>query len=72
VGVRNIKGIQNETIEVEELGPGALWYTPPFERHALEVLEQSFFIVITRGPRQGEQYESDTYRVEPLNIPQVS
>jgi quercetin dioxygenase-like cupin family protein len=38
--------------------------------HAWKALEDSECLVFTRGPRSGENYESDTYRHdEPLLIP---
>ena len=46
---------------------GDLAMTVPLERHAMEALEDSVFMVFTRGPRGGEDYEKDTYRLsEPL------
>lgn len=42
---------------------GDLVLTPPMERHALAALEDSEFLVLTRGPRGGEDYEKDTYRL---------
>jgi dTDP-4-dehydrorhamnose 3,5-epimerase-like enzyme len=42
----------------------------PHERHAFEVLEDTTFLVLTRGPRGGEDYEKDTFRLEvPLIAP---
>ena len=44
----------------------------PNEAHALEALEDTTMIVMTRGPRGGRGYESDTYRLdEPLIAPDV-
>lgn len=41
--------------------------TLPNERHALVGLEDSELLVLTRGPRGGKEYESDTFRlVTPL------
>ena len=49
------------------LEKGDLALTMPLERHAMEALEDSIFMVFTRGPRGGEDYETDTYRLsEPL------
>ena len=45
---------------------GDLVFTPPFERHTMIAIEDSTFIVFTRGPRGGKDYEKDTYR---LSIP---
>lgn len=42
--------------------PGDLITHPPLERHALEAVEDSVFIVLTKGPRGGDHYESDTFR----------
>jgi dTDP-4-dehydrorhamnose 3,5-epimerase-like enzyme len=42
----------------------------PYERHAFEALEDTTFLVLTRGPRGGENYEKDTFRLdEPLIAP---
>jgi quercetin dioxygenase-like cupin family protein len=55
-----------EAIMVE----GDLIVNVPEERHAFEALEDSTFLVLTRGPRGGEDYEKDTYRLEtPLISP---
>lgn len=32
------------------------------ERHTVRALEPAMLLVLTRGPRNGEDYESDTYR----------
>jgi quercetin dioxygenase-like cupin family protein len=46
---------------------GDLVATYPPERHAFIALEDSEFMVFTRGPRSGRDYEVDTYRLaEPL------
>ena len=40
------------------------------EHHAVHALEDSVFMVFTRGPRGGDDYESDTFRLEtPLQDP---
>lgn len=39
----------------------------PNERHALKALEKSELLVLTKGPRGGKEYESDTFRLsDPL------
>lgn len=49
------------------LEKGDLAVTAPMDRHAMIALEDSAFIVLTRGPRGGDDYEKDTYRLsEPL------
>jgi dTDP-4-dehydrorhamnose 3,5-epimerase-like enzyme len=46
---------------------GHLAVTDQHERHALEALEDSVFLVFTRGVRGGADYEKDTYRLaQPL------
>lgn len=50
-------------ITVEE---GSMVTTPPFEIHALECLSASEFIVFSTGLRGGSDYESDTFRVDPI------
>lgn len=46
------------------LEPGDLAFNPEGEEHAILALEDSEFFVFTRGPRGGENYESDTYRLK--------
>jgi len=48
---------------------GDLIVNVPEERHAFEALEDSAFLVLTRGPRGGDDYEKDTYRLETPLIP---
>jgi dTDP-4-dehydrorhamnose 3,5-epimerase-like enzyme len=45
--------------------------TPPYEVHALEILEPNQFIVFSRGVRGGQDYESDTFRVPPILTPDM-
>jgi dTDP-4-dehydrorhamnose 3,5-epimerase-like enzyme len=40
--------------------------TPPYEVHALEILEPNQFVVFSQGVRGGNDYESDTFRVAPI------
>ena len=55
------------------LEAGDLAVTDQEERHALEALEDSVFLVSTRGVRGGADYEKDTYRLEqPLKEEQVN
>jgi len=37
--------------------------TVPNERHALIAVEPSDLLVLTKGPRSGEHYENDTFRL---------
>lgn len=46
---------------------GDLIRTPPAERHAFQAIADATMLVLTRGPRGGEGFESDTIRLsEPL------
>jgi dTDP-4-dehydrorhamnose 3,5-epimerase-like enzyme len=47
---------------------GEMVTTPPYEVHALEILEDNQFIVFSEGKRGGKDYESDTFRVKPTLI----
>lgn len=50
-----------------EIHPGQLVRHDAMEAHSILALEDSTFLVFTKGPRQGEEYESDTFRIdEPL------
>ena len=52
------------------LKPGDLAVTREHESHALKGLTASEVLILTRGPRAGAQYESDTFQLsEPLIIP---
>ena len=57
------KNLPVKNINVEE---GFMVTTPPYEIHALECLSASEFIVFSTGLRGGEDYESDTFRVDPI------
>lgn len=46
------------------LGKGDFALTVPNEHHALVGLEDSELLVLTKGPRGGKEYESDTFRIE--------
>lgn len=50
-------------IKITIVKGGDLVFTPPMERHALIALVDSEFLVFTRGPRGGKNYEKDTYRL---------
>ncbi len=53
------KRIETKTIEMYDLV-----LTPPMERHTLIALEDSEILVLTRGPRGGRNYETDTFRLD--------
>ncbi|MBI5481612.1 MAG: cupin domain-containing protein [Deltaproteobacteria bacterium] len=56
----------DEPVVTAILEKGDLAVTEPMERHTMIALEDAAFMVFTRGPRGGDDYESDTYRVPPL------
>lgn len=53
----------NEPVVSTVLEVGDLAMTDRGERHALEALEDSVWMVFTRGVRGGEDYEKDTFRL---------
>jgi quercetin dioxygenase-like cupin family protein len=48
----------------KQYGPGSLITEPAKVPHAWKALEDTLVLVFTRGPRSGEDYESDTHRLE--------
>lgn len=61
--LRIVSQMPGAEVRTEDAGPGDLIRTPPVERHAVIALEDSEYIVVTRGPRAGAHYESDTFRL---------
>jgi quercetin dioxygenase-like cupin family protein len=58
-----------EKVQSTILMSGDLAVTPAGESHALIALEDSTFMVFTRGPRGGMDYENDTFRLAtPLKV----
>ena len=55
---------ENENVVIRNLEPGDLIKTEALEKHALKALEDSIFYVFTKGPRGGDNYENDTYRLD--------
>lgn len=51
------------------LGSGEFVATKPNESHALQALEDSEVLILTKGPRGGKEYETDTFR---LGIPLIA
>lgn len=61
---------EGEDVVAIILETGDVQKAEPLERHALIALEDTEFFVFTKGPRGGESYENDTYRLtEPLQDP---
>ena len=62
--IQNLEGGIVNAILVKE---GDLVSTPPYEIHALKILEDgNQFLVFSQGIRGGKNYEDDTYRVESI------
>jgi quercetin dioxygenase-like cupin family protein len=53
-----------EEAQVDVVGPGSFVLSPPDERHAMIAEEDTTMMVFTHGPRSGENYESDTIRLD--------
>ena len=62
----------NEKVESEILKSGDMMVSLPLERHALHAIEDAEILIITKGPRNGLDYEADTFRVEPLHLELIS
>ena len=61
------KDLNKDEVKMVLLKEGDLVTTPPFEIHALKILEDgNQFIVFSEGVRGGKNYEDDTYRVDSI------
>ena len=58
----------NSKVKSIKIAQGEMVTTPPYEVHALEILEENQFIVFSEGRRGGKDYEVDTFRVKPSLI----
>jgi quercetin dioxygenase-like cupin family protein len=67
--IKIVTQLQGEETKELVMARGDLIETVPNESHALLGLESSELLVLTRGPRGGKEYESDTYR---LNTPLIN
>jgi quercetin dioxygenase-like cupin family protein len=54
----------NKEVVQIEMSKGDFIVTSPKEKHALKALENSELLVLTKGPRGGKEYETDTFRLE--------
>jgi len=54
----------NNPVEKGEITEGDLVTNPPEEKHAFKALENSLVLCLAKGERKGDQYESDTFRLE--------
>jgi dTDP-4-dehydrorhamnose 3,5-epimerase-like enzyme len=62
--LRALSQMPGEKVEDVTINPGDLIENVPNESHALIALEDSTFLVLTKGVRGGQNYEKDTYRLE--------
>lgn len=54
------------------INKGELFVILPDEHHTLKGIENSTLLVLTKGPRGGKEYESDTFRLKcPLKINEI-
>ena len=60
---------KSQLVKYEIIKKGDMISTPPFEIHTLLFPENNEFIVFSSGLRGGKDYETDTFRVEPLILP---
>lgn len=67
--VESVTQTGDEPVVSQVMEPGDLIRTDANEKHAIHALEDSVFFVFTRGPRGGEDYESDTFRLETPLVP---
>ena len=61
--LRILSQIPGEKVVETIVETGDVYYTPPGEIHTWYVLEESLILVLTKGPRGGKNYETDTYRL---------
>src|SRR3989339_628586 len=57
--IKLVTQMPGKKIKKKIIKPGDLVINIPTERHTLVALEDSEFIVLTRGPRGGGNYEND-------------
>lgn len=67
--IRYAVGLASGEVDSGIIRPNDLLLTEPMESHALETLEDTVMLVLTRGPRGGSGYEDDTFRLEQPLIP---
>lgn len=62
--IKLLSQIPNHGVVETIMKKGDLLVTGPDEKHALVGCEESELLVLTKGPRGGKEYESDTFRLE--------
>jgi oxalate decarboxylase/phosphoglucose isomerase-like protein (cupin superfamily) len=61
--IRYVTQQENGSIKECILRPGDFVETKQNEAHALQGMTEAKLLVLTKGPRAGEAYEDDTYRL---------
>ena len=56
--------VEGGQVETREVAEGDITKSLPGERHAFKALEDSVILQLSHGPRQGMDYEKDTFRLE--------
>lgn len=70
--MRVVAQMPGEAVEEVVLNKGDLIVNAPLERHAFEAIDDCAMLVLTHGPRGGEDYEKDTFRLDvPLIAPKA-
>jgi dTDP-4-dehydrorhamnose 3,5-epimerase-like enzyme len=59
-----VSKMQDEEPVTHVLSTGDLIKHVPYEQHAFLALEETEWLVLTRGPRGGKDYETDTFRLQ--------
>lgn len=67
--IRYVVRDEDDAVQSGVVRTNDLLLTGPKESHALETLEDTVMLVLTRGPRGGSGYEGDTFRLEEPLIP---
>jgi quercetin dioxygenase-like cupin family protein len=62
--MRVVSQMPGESTKECVLVKGDLIVNEPLERHAFEALDDCTMLVLTRGPRGGDNYETDTFRLD--------
>lgn len=62
--LRVVSQMPEESVREAIVDNGYLVLNEPWERHAVEALDDTTFMVFTRGPRGGDDYEKDTFRLD--------
>lgn len=62
-GTMTFAWTEDDGVHTRQEGPGAVIYEPAGIPHAWRADTDSLVLVLTRGPRSGPEYESDTQRL---------